>query len=285
MDKYTYKDVIIDPNDPRVEIGAEYWFSDCPNGMIKELNRGEELKHGVLLIVNHDESYPFEDEDYNCWTCIIRKKESTYEERQAEWVKEHNLKAGDKVKILKGFKCGFVAEMEESIGKTLTIKEVKKNGIDIFNEDKSDFWLWPYYCLEKVKEPEFQVGDLVKDKDGNIGIINDFFKDNGRMFAMVRYNDLHSRSNRLNDLAKIKAHLEPFPLYEEETRALLRGRYVQYEANGFEPIESPILTFHLCDGAWAIVLPVIGYLNSQNFLDKCKFLNGTPCGKLVEDEE
>ena len=189
------------------------------------------------------------------------------------------------MKILKGFKCGFVAEMEESIGKTLTIKEVKKNGIDIFNEDKSDFWLWPYYCLEKVKEPEFQVGDLVKDKDGNIGIINDFFKDNGRMFAMVRYNDLHSRSNRLNDLAKIKAHLEPFPLYEEETRALLRGRYVQYEANGFEPIESPILTFHLCDGAWAIVLPVIGYLNSQNFLDKCKFLNGTPCGKLVEDEE
>lgn len=29
-ERYTYRDVIIDPDDPRVEIGAEYYFSDFP---------------------------------------------------------------------------------------------------------------------------------------------------------------------------------------------------------------------------------------------------------------
>ena len=28
MARYTYEDVIIDPNDPRVEIGKEYFFGD-----------------------------------------------------------------------------------------------------------------------------------------------------------------------------------------------------------------------------------------------------------------
>ena len=34
MAEYTYKDVIIDPDDPRVEIGEKYFFFDYPQYFI-----------------------------------------------------------------------------------------------------------------------------------------------------------------------------------------------------------------------------------------------------------
>ena len=40
--KYTYADVIIDPNDPRVEIGAEYYAANSINGALKAANEGNE---------------------------------------------------------------------------------------------------------------------------------------------------------------------------------------------------------------------------------------------------
>lgn len=288
MDKYTYADVIIDPADPRVEIGAEYYFGNNPTCLLKDISQLS-AHEGRLTIVDIGKdicSAPFIADTQQPFVCLIRKKEPSYEERQAEWAKTNDIKVGDKVRIIKEFPSeeGFCDFLKTLVGTIGEIKEITDEYIQVYTENKSDWWYWRYDCLEKVEEPEFKVGDFVKDKDGNIGIIKDFFKDKDRMFAKVRYNNLHSRSNRIDDLAKIKAHLEPFPLYEKETRELLRDRYVQYEANGFEPIESPISTFHLCDGAWAIVLPVIGYLNSQNFLDKCKFLDGTPCGLVVEDE-
>ena len=76
MDKYSYKDVIIDPEDPRVEIGAEYWFGMNPKDCIGKANSG---KMTGRLAFMADEDKPF-----GCHTgsahslsfpCIIRKKE------------------------------------------------------------------------------------------------------------------------------------------------------------------------------------------------------------------
>ena len=75
MAEYTYEDVIINPKDPRVEIGAEYWFCDCPNDTVKRLNNAKAAKNGHLSSVESNNERPFYDEDSRCWLCIIRKKE------------------------------------------------------------------------------------------------------------------------------------------------------------------------------------------------------------------
>ena len=45
-DKYTYADVIIDPNDPRVEIGAEYYAATSISGALRAAN---EKNEGLLV--------------------------------------------------------------------------------------------------------------------------------------------------------------------------------------------------------------------------------------------
>lgn len=74
MAEYTYADVIIDPEDPRVEIGAEYYFGATPRETLEYARangRGAFLEDVDLvmpepfLIENFEKAYP----------CIIRKKE------------------------------------------------------------------------------------------------------------------------------------------------------------------------------------------------------------------
>ena len=76
MAEYTYNDIIMDPNDPRLEnaIGKECYLSDYPR---------EALKHAInntikyrLKSINKEEICPFvDDEDEDNWACIIIKKE------------------------------------------------------------------------------------------------------------------------------------------------------------------------------------------------------------------
>ena len=76
MAEYTYEDIIMDPDDPRLEnaIGKECYLSDYPR---------EALKHAInhtikyrLKSINKEEICPFvDDEDEDNWTCIIIKKE------------------------------------------------------------------------------------------------------------------------------------------------------------------------------------------------------------------
>lgn len=74
MPEYTYKDVIIDPEDPRVEIGKEYYFGDGPSHLLWGVRTGWEAR--TLVKVCKDA--PSEDPFYNGsarFQCIIRKKE------------------------------------------------------------------------------------------------------------------------------------------------------------------------------------------------------------------
>lgn len=57
MAEYTYKDVIIDPEDPRVEIGKEYYWGESPRKTIDRANnKGCALP---LFLVDRDEEYTF----------------------------------------------------------------------------------------------------------------------------------------------------------------------------------------------------------------------------------
>ena len=72
MPEYTYKDVIIDPEDPRVEIGAEYYFGDNP---VDALRRAKRDGVYTLKYVNKDTEEPFISCGDFRYSCIIRKKE------------------------------------------------------------------------------------------------------------------------------------------------------------------------------------------------------------------
>lgn len=76
-DKYTYADVIIDPEDPRVEIGKEYYSSkNIPDALFKA-NEGDEMFCYKLLSV-HDGAYgPFwmDKDSPSSFDFLIRKKE------------------------------------------------------------------------------------------------------------------------------------------------------------------------------------------------------------------
>lgn len=76
MAEYTYADIIIDPNDPRLEgaIGKQCYLSDYP-----KLALGYAINHSTedcLKSINKEETCPFVgDEDDNHWSVVIIKKE------------------------------------------------------------------------------------------------------------------------------------------------------------------------------------------------------------------
>jgi hypothetical protein len=82
-----------------------------------------------------------------------------YVERQKEWIKKHNLKKGDKVKVLrrandheKGWGCGWIPSMDETIGKEITIYNFgqRNNGLALECSD-CVCRLYPFFVLDPVK--------------------------------------------------------------------------------------------------------------------------------------
>ena len=75
MAEYTYKDVIIDPNDPRVEIGKEYYFGDFPKEVLEYANKNG--RGALLEDIDLVSNFPFLMENFDeSAPCLIRKKEA-----------------------------------------------------------------------------------------------------------------------------------------------------------------------------------------------------------------
>lgn len=93
----------------------------------------------------------------------VEKPEPSYAERQAAWVKENDVKIGDKVKVLRkaedyeqGWNYDWADKMDALIGE---IVEITGEYIDA--EDTNGFlvtgdWYMPYFVLEKVPEPQYR---------------------------------------------------------------------------------------------------------------------------------
>ena len=71
--EYTYADVIIDPEDPRVEIGAKYYWADIAYDVLKSANKDGGT--GILEKVLHNSDLPFVIKTACDCACLIRKKE------------------------------------------------------------------------------------------------------------------------------------------------------------------------------------------------------------------
>lgn len=76
MVEYTYEDIIMDPEDPRLEdaIGKECWLSDYPKGVLDYARNN--LKEFRLKSIEKEDNFPFVDNKHeDNWALIIIKKE------------------------------------------------------------------------------------------------------------------------------------------------------------------------------------------------------------------
>lgn len=70
---------------------------------------------------------------------------------------------------------------------------------------------------------------------------------------------------------------EPYDLSDKEVRGSLRGRWFMDEYDNEVPVS--LFDYHKNRNVWQ----VNGY-SSKSFLEKCKWLDGTPCGRMVDQE-
>lgn len=174
-DIITGKDILTDQVKDEDIIGTKGYFAGDLKTIVDSFDDNtfpDSLLEGTLETVSYIGRFR-RKEDGIYFDYFIRKKEQSYKERQAEWVEKVDLKPGDKVRILRkfddceqGFHCGMNSEgqMDCLVGKVVEVREIDARSICLYNEDKSDWWVWPYFCLEKV-EPEYVPFDLSKEED------------------------------------------------------------------------------------------------------------------------
>lgn len=77
MVEYTYEDIIMDPDDPRLEraIGKECYFSDCPTKLLESARYNSALYLDCLTNISKEKACPFSDKNGRGWALIIIKKE------------------------------------------------------------------------------------------------------------------------------------------------------------------------------------------------------------------
>lgn len=113
--------------------------------------------------------------------------EPTYAERQAEWIRQNNVKAGTKVRVTRTFtededgSCCW--EHDDLVGKTGIIQNICPHNL-VINMNERNFRAVPYFALEVIKEPTYRpynseelnyiVGNiLVRKCDGSNILVNE----------------------------------------------------------------------------------------------------------------
>lgn len=108
---------------------------------------------------------------------------ASYEERQAEWVKENGIKKDDEVRLIRkastledGWPNGWPDKANEWVGKILKVREINEIGIACYNPEAGDWFGFPYFVLEKVverKDKEWEVSYGLKVKTGDPVLMRD----------------------------------------------------------------------------------------------------------------
>lgn len=77
MAEYTYEDIIMDPEDPRLEgaIGKECYFSDYPKKALNNARNNLPKYLSCLTNISKECIFPFVSKNGSGWTLIIIKKE------------------------------------------------------------------------------------------------------------------------------------------------------------------------------------------------------------------
>lgn len=107
----------------------------------------------------------------------------SYEERQAEWIKKHDVKVGDHVLLIRAASNGedawpnvWPCTADGWIGKILRVKDIDDMDIMCYSPDSDDWFGFPYFVLEKVmehKDKEWTVSYGFKVKTGDPVLMRD----------------------------------------------------------------------------------------------------------------
>ena len=162
MIEYTFADIIMDPEDPRLEgaIGKECYLSDFPKIALDVARNNSTIDR--LKRIAKEETCPFvnEEEESN-WAVIILKKEEPYSERAKKWIEQNDLKEGDYVKVTRKvndhedeWQGLWLDYMDESVGKTLKVKDIDTY---VYTISLENGFYYPYFVLEKTEplKPEY----------------------------------------------------------------------------------------------------------------------------------
>lgn len=134
-------------------------------------------KTGIIRIIGNTSYGVYIPEDDDWWGYspdaleLIEEAEEekkSYEERQEEWVKANNIKAGDKVRVLRkaeshedGWTNTWASDMDEAIGNIRVVREFYATGIEL---DDPASYRYPYFVLEKVEDqPRYTMDDVISD--------------------------------------------------------------------------------------------------------------------------
>ena len=108
---------------------------------------------------------------------------ASYEERQAEWVKKHDVKVGDHVLLIRAASGGedawpnvWPCAADGWIGNILRVKDIYDQNIVCYNPDADAWFGFPYFVLEKVmehKDKEWEVSYGLKVKTGDPVLMRD----------------------------------------------------------------------------------------------------------------
>ena len=100
-DIVTAKDILEGKVKPEDIVGKDGWFTDVTSNLKWAIEKGDMdiLVSGTLNHIDDDYVIKFISEVGSLWNYFIPKKETSYEERLAEWVKANDIKVGDKVRI------------------------------------------------------------------------------------------------------------------------------------------------------------------------------------------
>lgn len=258
MAEYTYKDIIIDPisEEAKNAVGEGCYFGSNPKTVLDFANCNEKKFLRVLECIKPEEDNPFYDYNYG-FPCIIVKKEEPYSERAKKWVEENNLKEGDYIKVLRKTEPHenrwgnvWVKEMSNYIGKTLKVLAINSLSGLISLKCNDIGYKFPYFVLEKVEEPKPQYVPFESVHE----FISAYYKANNEIIV--------STESMLSGFGMWLRCKENFESNDKPFLACVSEIYDDCITVGKYP--DPI-TF-------------------KGILEYCEFLDGSPCGKEVEDE-
>ena len=125
----------------------------------------EDWRYVYFSHISNNTTFPYASSYGNTKYCIPYKGNEhlvgtnnvykSYEEKQEQWIKENNIKIGDRVKIIKksfngdnGWNNNWIDEMDSYISKISIISGINDNNIFIIFDDNRGF-SFPYHLLQQ----------------------------------------------------------------------------------------------------------------------------------------
>jgi len=144
----------------QARVGQKGWFGEILSVLEKRVEK-EPPKVLERVWLSGEDRYIFRTNNEG-WSLFYPAPEPTYAERQAQWVKENNVKGGTKVRVTRTFTEDEDGSScwgrDDLVGMTGVVRE--DDGITSHNlgVDMSDGSMRaiPYFALEVIKEPTYR---------------------------------------------------------------------------------------------------------------------------------